>query len=110
MHIETPLRASGNNCTTTKSERRQTTAKLVLGHLIEITRSMRNVCVHRPGESGETIRIEAVGEFPSVNMLATLALAISREAWESCRLPDLSEDVVTNALGEYNVRGQRYEG
>lgn len=91
---------------TTRDQRRQTLAKLMLGHLVEVEYSHPNrsigkvgkVYVYFRGEFSNLIAAEPRADFPSEELCAKVALALPPTAYESCRIGDLDELTVQNTL------------
>lgn len=85
---------------TTREQRRQTLAKLVLGHLVDPPLIVPgHILVHRRGEYGTTIAADPSAEFPSEALMAHVALALDQQEYESCRMADLDDLNVDAVLG-----------
>lgn len=100
---------------TTRAQRRQTLAKLVLGHLIAVVhhqsppRSAEKFEVWHchPGGGfvagggfivGQEVRLRS--EWPSEEVCAKVALALDALAYQSCAIGDLDDVTVAGALGD----------
>lgn len=93
---------------TTRAARRQTLAKLVLGHLIDVQvyrsppRSETKFEVRRYGDgeyiTGQEVRLWS--EWPSEALCARIALALDARAYQSCAIGDLDEHTVESVLGD----------
>ena len=91
---------------TTREQRRQTLAKLVLGHLIDV-----KIIPSPPRHEWKAEVHHWVGGFiacdigkknwPSEALCATVALALDGRAYESCRMGDLDEHTLETVLGDH---------
>lgn len=88
---------------TTREQRRQTLAKLVLGHLLDPPLLDRNRCrvviTHR-GEFSPMIAADNFADFPSEKLMAHVALALDERAYQSCDIRDLDDHTVATTLGD----------
>lgn len=95
---------------TTREQRRQTLAKLVLGHLIDIritTSPPRSEwkaevrhCIGADRGLGAYIYGEGFSQWPSEKLCAIVALALDGRAYDSCRINDLDAHTVDSVLGD----------
>lgn len=89
---------------TTREQRRQTLAKLVLGHLVDVRiytappRSEWKAEVHH--YSGEFIACEDRANWPSELLCAKVALALDERAYQSCDIRDLDDHTLDVTLGD----------
>lgn len=101
---------SGAGSGTSLDDRRQTLAKLVLGHLVRMQPAPHvlspDILVFLDDDG--TTFLDKCELFPSEDLMARLALAIPSEQWQSCRIHDLTDDFVA-ALLEVDVDGRRYD-
>lgn len=86
--------ASGSRPTTSREERLQTFTKLMLGHLIEYERGRSEVIVTFRGTFASIIYKDPFDVFPSEELMAHLALALDRKAWDSCKMSDLDDETI----------------
>ncbi len=94
---------------TTREQRRQTLAKLVLGHLIDVLVfeapphnewAARVHHVH-DGIGGDFIAADVgLDNWPSEVLCATVALALDEVAYQSCNIKDLDAHTVAAVLGD----------
>jgi hypothetical protein len=94
---------------TTRAQRRQTLAKLVLGHLIDIRihtappRSEWKAEVHYSDWRNYDFIAADVGRenWPSETLCAKVALALAGPEYDSCAIRDLDDYTVDSVLGDH---------
>jgi hypothetical protein len=86
---------------TTRAQRRQTLAKLILGHLLEPPMFHRDkVGIAHRGCFSPVIAADDRSEFPSEVLCAKVALALDERAYQSCNIRDLDDYTVATTLGD----------
>lgn len=86
---------------TTREQRRQTLAKLVLGHLLWPPMIAGDLAqISHYGALSPGIYVDKRTDFPSEAMMAHVALALDERAYQSCDIRDLDDHTVATTLGD----------